>query len=45
MATIDIPDSVIFPSPKDDREAELFLTLQDYFTQLRQTLIEIESKL
>jgi hypothetical protein len=45
MATIDIPGDIIFPVPKTKEEAELYKNLTDYFTKLRQTLIEIESKL
>jgi len=45
MATIDIPSDIIFPIPKTQQEAELYKILSDYFTKLRQTLIEIESKL
>jgi len=45
MATIDIPDDIIFPLPETEREKEMYRILSDYFVQLRQTLIEIESKL
>jgi hypothetical protein len=45
MATINIPSDVIFPLPKDDKEKELYRLLSEYFLQLKQTLIEIESKL
>jgi hypothetical protein len=45
MATIDIPDDIIFPKARDENEVELHKILNDYFTQLRQTLSEIESKL
>ena len=45
MATINIPDDILFPIPDDEKEAEMQRILSDYFTQLRQTLSEIESKL
>lgn len=45
MATINIPDDIIFPQPRDEQEVILFKVLSDYFTQIRQTLSEIESKL
>ena len=45
MATINIPDDVIFPPPENDKERILYTLLQDYFIQLKQTLSEIESKL
>ncbi len=45
MATIDIPNDIIFPLPKTKEEAEMQKILSDYFTKIRQTLIEIESKL
>lgn len=45
MATIDMPDEVIFPPPRDEQEKQLYRSLQEYFTQLKQALIEIESKL
>ena len=45
MATLDIPDDIIFPLPKTEEEKELYRILTDYFVQLRQTLSEIESKL
>lgn len=45
MATIDIPDDIIFPLPETEREKEMYRILSDYFTQLRQTLIDIEGKL
>lgn len=45
MATIDIPGDIILPTPKTQEDAELYMALTDYFTKLRQTLIEIESKL
>ena len=45
MATIEIPGDIIFPVPKTPEEAELYKILSDYFTKIRQTLIEVESKL
>ena len=45
MATVDIPNDIIFPLPKDAKEAEMQKILSDYFTKIRQTFIEIESKL
>lgn len=45
MATIEIPNDIIFPVPKSAEEAELYKILSDYFTKIRQTLIDIESKL
>lgn len=45
MATLDIPSDIIFPVPKTPEEAQLHKILSDYFTKLRQALIEIESKL
>lgn len=45
MATIEIPNDIIFPVPDNEKEAELYRLLNDYFIKLRQTLIEIESKL
>jgi hypothetical protein len=45
MATINIPSDVIFPLPETDKEKELYRLLSEYFLQLKQTLIEIESKL
>jgi outer membrane protein OmpA-like peptidoglycan-associated protein len=45
MANIDIPSDIIFPVAKTEEEARLYQILNDYFTKLRQTLIEIESKL
>jgi len=45
MATVEIPSDIIFPVAKTAEEAELHKILSDYFTKLRQTLIEIESKL
>lgn len=45
MATVDIPGDIIFPVPKNEEEAELYKILSEHFTKLRQTLIEIESKL
>jgi hypothetical protein len=45
MATIDIPDEIILPAPKTEEEAKLYQALNDYFTKIRQTFIEIESKL
>lgn len=45
MANIDIPPDIIFPVAKDSEEAKFYQILSDYFTKIRQTLIEIESKL
>jgi len=45
MATVNIPNDIIFPVPKTAEEAQLHQILSDYFTKIRQTLIEIESKL
>ena len=45
MATIDMPDDILFPLPENEREREMYRILSDYFTQLRQTLTEIESRL
>lgn len=45
MATIEIPNDIIFPVAKTEEEAQLYRILSNYFTKLRQTLIEIESKL
>ncbi len=45
MATLNIPGDIIFPVPKNKEEAENQQILSDYFTQLRQVLSEIESKL
>jgi outer membrane protein OmpA-like peptidoglycan-associated protein len=45
MAKIEIPSDIIFPPAKDKEQAQLYQILSDYFTKLRQTLIEIESKL
>lgn len=45
MANIEIPSNIIFPVAKTEEEAQLYQILSDYFTKLRQTLIEIESKL
>jgi hypothetical protein len=45
MATIEIPNDIIFPVAKTEEEEELQKILSEYFTKLRQTLIEIESKL
>lgn len=45
MATVNIPNDVIFPIPENDKEAVLYRILSEYITQLRQTLLEIESKL
>jgi hypothetical protein len=45
MATLDIPNDIIFPIAKTKEEEEMYKILSDYFTKLRQTLIEIESKL
>lgn len=45
MANIDIPNDIIFPIAKTPQEAELYKILSDYFTKIRQTLIEVESKL
>ena len=44
-STLNIPDDIIFPLPETEREKEQYRILSDYFVQLRQTLIEIESKL
>ena len=45
MATIDIPDEIVLPIPKTEAEKELFRILSDHFNQIKQTLIEVESKL
>jgi len=45
MATIEIPNDIMLPLPRDEHDVELYSSLKDYFTKLRQTLIEIESKL
>jgi len=45
MANINIPNDIIFPIAKTAEETEMQRILSDYFTKLRQTLIEIESKL
>ena len=45
MATINIPNDIIFPLPKTPEEAEMQRILTDYFTKIRQTLSEVESKL
>jgi len=45
MATIDIPDEIVLPIPETEKEKELFRILSDHFNQVKQTLIEIESKL
>jgi hypothetical protein len=45
MATIDIPSDIIFPVAKTAEEAQMQKILSDHFTKIRQTLIEIESKL
>ena len=45
MANIEIPGDIIFPVAKTEEEAQLYKILSDYFTKLRQTLVEIESKL
>jgi hypothetical protein len=45
MATINIPDDILFPAPESEKEKELYRILSDYFIQLSQTLTEIESKL
>lgn len=45
MADLEIPGDIIFPVPKDESEAQLYRILSDYFTKIRQTLIEIEGKL
>ena len=45
MATVEIPGDIIFPVPKTPEEAQLYKILSEYFTKLRQTLMEIESKL
>jgi hypothetical protein len=45
MADLEIPGDIIFPVPKDQKDAELYKILSDYFTKIRQTLIEIEGKL
>jgi len=42
---IDMPDDILFPLPETEKDKELYRILSDYFVQLRQTLIEIESKL
>ena len=45
MAKIEIPPDIIFPVAKTNEEAKFYQILSDYFTKIRQTLIEIESKL
>jgi len=45
MATINIPNDILFPLPENDKEKEMHRILSDYFTQLRQTLIEVETAL
>ena len=45
MATLNIPNDIIFPVAKTEEEAELQKILSDYFTQIRQTFAEVESKL
>ncbi len=45
MATINIPNDILFPLPTTENEKEMHRILSDYFTQLRQTLIEIETAL
>lgn len=45
MANLDIPGDIIFPVAKTEEEARLYQILSDYITKIRQTLIEIESKL
>ena len=45
MATLNMPNDIIFPLPDNDKEKELYRILTDYFVQLRQTLTEVESKL
>jgi hypothetical protein len=45
MATVNIPNDIIFPIPQTPQDAEMQKILSDYFTKIRQTLIEIESKL
>ena len=44
-SSIDFPDDILFPLPETEREREMYRILSDYFTQLRQALTEIESKL
>ena len=45
MATLDIPGDIIFPPAQTPEEDRIYSILSDYMTKLRQTLIEIESKL
>jgi hypothetical protein len=45
MATLNIPNDIIFPVPKTPEEAQMQQILSDYFTKIRQTLSEVESKL
>ena len=45
MATINVPNDIIFHVPKTPEEAETQKILSDYFTKIRQTFLEIESKL
>lgn len=41
---VELPDDIILPAPRDKQEEELYRVLNDYFTQLRQSLIEINDK-
>ena len=45
MATLNMPNDIIFPVPKTPEEAEMQKILNEYFTSIRQVLTEIESKL
>lgn len=43
--TIEVPDELILPTPKDDRERDLFNALQDAHRQITIALIKINSLL
>ena len=45
MATLNIPSDIVFPPAQTPEEEMTYRIISDYMTKLRQTLIEIESKL
>lgn len=45
MAQIEIPESIILPIPENQKEAELYTTIESYINKLRQTLIDIVNTL
>lgn len=45
MAEVEIPGDLILPEPRNDRERQIFLALQDQHRQIIAALIKISSLL